>query len=93
MARLVDPNEQALLAATERARVRSADLWDRRDYAAILPELLGMGEAIHGFFDKVMVNVDDAEVRRNRLRLLTDVRDLFLRGWDLSRAVVEGERA
>lgn len=93
VARLVDPNEQALLAATERARVRSADLWDRRDYAAILPELLGMGEAIHGFFDKVMVNVDDAEVRRNRLRLLTDVRDLFLRGWDLSRAVVEGERA
>lgn len=93
VARLVDPNEQALLAATERARVRSAELWDRRDYAAILPELLGMGEAIHGFFDKVMVNVDDAEVRRNRLRLLTDVRDLFLRGWDLSRAVVEGERA
>lgn len=93
VARLVDPNEQALLAATERARVRSAELWDRRDYAAILPELLGMGEAIHGFFDKVMVNVDDAEVRRNRLRLLTEVRDLFLRGWDLSRAVVEGERA
>lgn len=93
VARLVDPNEQALLAATERARVRSAELWERRDYAAILPELLAMGEAIHGFFDKVMVNVDDAEVRRNRLRLLTDVRDLFLRGWDLSRAVVEGERA
>jgi hypothetical protein len=27
------------------------------------------------------------------LRLLADVRDLFLRGWDLSRVVVEGEKA
>jgi glycyl-tRNA synthetase beta subunit len=36
--------------------------------------------------------VDDEAVRRNRLRLLADVRDLFLRGWDLSRAVVEGDK-
>ncbi|MEY4374414.1 MAG: hypothetical protein RL760_580 [Candidatus Eisenbacteria bacterium] len=92
-ARLVDAHEQALLAATERARVRTSELWEKGDYTAILPELLAMGEAIHGFFDKVMVNVDDVAVRQNRLRLLADVRDLFLRGWDLSKAVVEGEKA
>lgn len=91
-ARLVEANEQALLAATELARVRTAALWDKRDYAAILPELLGMGDAIHGFFDKVMVNVEDAAIRQNRLRLLADVRELFLRGWDLSKAVVEGDK-
>jgi glycyl-tRNA synthetase beta chain len=91
-ARLSDPHEQALLAATERARTRTAALWEKGDYTAILPELLAMGEAIHGFFDKVMVNVDDVAVRQNRLRLLADVRDLFLRGWDLSKAVVEGEK-
>jgi len=91
-ARLVEANEQALLAATELARVRTAALWDKRDYAAILPELLGMGDAIHGFFDKVMVNVEDAAMRQNRLRLLADVRELFLRGWDLSKAVVEGDK-
>jgi len=90
--RLTDAHEQALLAATERARTRSAPSWERRDYAAILPELLGMGDAIHAFFDHVMVNVEQDDVRRNRLRLLADVRDLFLRGWDLSKAVVEGER-
>ena len=91
-ARLAESHEQALLAATELARVRTAALWDKRDYAAILPELLGMGDAIHGFFDHVMVNVDDVLVRQNRLRLLADVRELFLRGWDLSKAVVEGEK-
>ena len=91
-ARLSDANEQALLAAIELARVRTAALWEQREYAAILPELLSMGPAIHGFFDKVMVNVEDAAVRQNRLRLLADVRELFLRGWDLSKAVVEGEK-
>jgi glycyl-tRNA synthetase beta chain len=91
-ARLSDSHEQALLAATELARARTAPHWEKRDYAAILPELLGMGDAIHAFFDHVMVNVEQDEVRRNRLRLLADVRELFLRGWDLSKAVVEGER-
>ena len=91
-ARLSDANEQALLAAIELARVRTAALWEQREYPAILPELLSMGPAIHSFFDKVMVNVEDAAVRQNRLRLLADVRELFLRGWDLSKAVVEGEK-
>ncbi len=91
-ARLADAHEQSLLAATELARARTAALWDQRDYTALLPELLAMGEAIHGFFDHVMVNAEDAALRQNRLRLLADVRELFLRGWDLSKAVVEGEK-
>jgi len=90
--RLLDAHEQALLAACELARARTAGAWEKREYAAILPELLGMEGAIHGFFDHVMVNVEDAPTRQNRLRLLADVRDLFLRGWDLSKVVVEGEK-
>ncbi len=90
--RLADPAEQALLAALEAASAATAPLWDGKDYARILPALLGMEEAIHGFFDRVMVNVDEMPVRLNRLRLLADVRDLFVRGWDLSKVVVEGER-
>jgi len=92
-ARLTDAHEQALLAACELARARTEARWEKREYAAILPDLLGMEHAIHAFFDHVMVNVEDAGTRQNRLRLLADVRGLFLRGWDLSRAVVEGERA
>ncbi|MGH7730611.1 MAG: glycine--tRNA ligase subunit beta, partial [Candidatus Eiseniibacteriota bacterium] len=91
-ARLGEAAERDLLAAFERARERTAPLWKRREYGAILPVLLEMEGAIHGFFDQVMVNVDDAPLRLNRLRLLADVRELFLRGWDLSRVVVEGEK-
>jgi len=47
-----------------------------------------MEGAIHGFFDRVMVNVDDLPTRVNRLKLLSEVRDLFVRGWDMSRVVV-----
>jgi glycyl-tRNA synthetase beta chain len=91
-AQLAAPAEQALLAALERATAATEPLWERRAYAEILPALLGMEQAIHGFFDGVMVNVDDPAVRGNRLRLLASVRDLFTRGWDFSRVVVEGEK-
>jgi glycyl-tRNA synthetase beta chain len=91
-ARLRDAHEQALLAASELARARTAERWEKREYAAILPELIEMERAIHAFFDHVMVNVEDAGTRQNRLKLLADVRELFLRGWDLSRVVVEGEK-
>ena len=92
-ARLTEPAELALLAALDRAAQRTAPLWEKRDYAAILPALLEMESAIHGFFDGVMVNVEDAAVRGNRLKLLGDVRDQFVRGWDLSKVVVEGEKS
>jgi glycyl-tRNA synthetase beta chain len=91
-ARLVEPEERALHAALERARQATAPLWTRRDYPALIPALLEMEQAIHTFFDQVLVNAEDLAVRVNRLRLLAEVRDLFLRGWDLSKVVVEGEK-
>jgi glycyl-tRNA synthetase beta chain len=91
--RLAEPAEHELLAALERARGGTDALWQRRAYADILPVLLGMEQAIHGFFEHVLVNTDDLPTRLNRLRLLGEVRDLFLRGWDLSRVVVEGEKS
>lgn len=90
-ARLAEPAEQALAKALDQARERALPLWERRAYAEILPALLALEQPIHDFFDAVMVNVEDAPTRLNRLRLLADVRELFARGWDLSRVVVEGE--
>uniref|UniRef100_A0A832I2J2 Glycine--tRNA ligase beta subunit n=1 Tax=Eiseniibacteriota bacterium TaxID=2212470 RepID=A0A832I2J2_UNCEI len=91
-ARFTAPAERALAEALDRAREAIAPLWERRAYAEILPALLGMEQAIHAFFDDVMVNVEDAAIRLNRLRLLAEVREAFVRGWDLSKVVVEGER-
>jgi len=90
--RLTEAPEQALAAAFDQAQRSTVTLWDRRAYTDILPVLLDMERAIHDFFDGVMVNVEDEGTRRNRLRLLTDVHALFIRGWDLSRVVVEGEK-
>src|SRR5262249_60701515 len=92
-ARRAEPAERELPAALEPARARTAPLWRERDYARILPALLEMEQAIPGFFDRVMVNVDDLPTRVNRLRLLAEVRELFVRGWDLSRVVVAGGRS
>ena len=46
--------------------------------------LLELKEVIDTFFDKVMVNVDDIELRRARLKLLNRVRSLFLSVADVS---------
>ncbi len=90
--RLAEAVERDLLAALEGARQRTDPLWARRAYGEILPALLEMEHAIHAFFDGVLVNTDDMPTRLNRLKLLADVRDLFVRGWDLSKVVVEGEK-
>ena len=91
--RLTEDAERVLLSALERARADTDTLWQRRAYPDILPVLLGLEQPIHEFFEQVLVNAEDLPTRLNRLRLLAEVRDLFLRGWDLSRVVVEGEKA
>ncbi|MBI1799964.1 MAG: glycine--tRNA ligase subunit beta [Candidatus Eisenbacteria bacterium] len=91
-ARLSESVESALADALDQARAASEPLWQARDYERIIPALLEMEHPIHAFFDGVMVNAENRDLRLNRLRLLSEVRELFLRGWDLSRVVVEGEK-
>jgi glycyl-tRNA synthetase beta chain len=90
--RITETAEKELLSALRKAFELSEPLWERKEYWQILPVLLELEHAIHSFFDHVLVNVEDPSTRTNRLRLLTDVRALFLRGWDLSLVVVEGEK-
>jgi glycyl-tRNA synthetase beta chain len=90
--RLTEGAERELIAALERARSATDSLWRERRYADVLPALLEMESAIHTFFDAVLVNTEDRELRMARFKLLAEVRNLFLRGWDLSRIVVEGEK-
>ena len=56
----------------------------KRDYAAALARLAGLRPTVDGFFDAVMVNADDAQLRRNRLALLAELRRQFTRIADLS---------
>jgi len=57
---------------------------DAPDYGKALQILLGLRRSIDGFFDGVMVMVDDTVARRRRLALLEEVRRAFLRIGDFS---------
>ncbi|ENN8409379.1 glycine--tRNA ligase subunit beta [Serratia marcescens] len=54
------------------------------NYQEALVELAALREPVDAFFDSVMVMADDAEVRVNRLTLLSKLRELFLQVADIS---------
>jgi len=56
----------------------------KRDYGAALARLATLRAAVDGFFDGVMVNADDPNLKRNRLALLSQLRLQFTRIADLS---------
>ncbi|HVY81024.1 MAG TPA: glycine--tRNA ligase subunit beta [Steroidobacteraceae bacterium] len=57
----------------------------RREYTAALGQLAQLRPAVDGFFDQVMVNAVDPQLRANRLALLAGLRGLFGGVADLSR--------
>ena len=83
--RLVEDAERALFEQLEDLSAQVTPLFDRRDYEEALTRLAGLRETVDGFFDDVMVMVDDTALRDNRLALLASLRALFLQVADLSR--------
>ena len=59
-------------------------------YEKALEALVGLKPAIDAFFTNVMVNVEDAALRSNRLSLLKDVNECFTSFADFSRIMVQG---
>jgi glycyl-tRNA synthetase beta chain len=60
-------------------------MFNEGDYENALWELSALRKPVDAFFDSVMVMADDPAIRNNRLALLGQMRDLFLRAADLSR--------
>jgi glycyl-tRNA synthetase beta chain len=58
------------------------------DYSAALTCLAGLRAPVDAFFDGVLVNVEDDELRNNRLNLLKTLQALFLQVADISQLVV-----
>ncbi|CAM3493175.1 glycine--tRNA ligase subunit beta [Parendozoicomonas haliclonae] len=54
------------------------------NYSAAMSRLAALKEPVDTFFDKVMVNADDEQVRLNRYALLKQLRNLFLHVADIS---------
>ncbi len=83
--KLTDVSEQALAEQLTIMTQQVIPLFDKRDYESALTKLSGLRETVDQFFDEVMVMTDDAALRDNRLALLTQLQNLFLRVADLSR--------
>jgi glycyl-tRNA synthetase beta chain len=81
---LVEPAEQALAQAVFAAAHAVAPLATDRQYRAALEQLASLREPVDAFFEAVLVNAEDAEVRANRYALLAQLRGLFLGVADIS---------
>jgi glycyl-tRNA synthetase beta chain len=60
-----------------------------RDYRRALESFAAMAPELETFFDEVMVNVDDAAVRRNRMSLLRKVGNAVMKIGDVTKIVVD----
>jgi len=77
--------EHELLARVTEVRAKVEPLFAAGDYAGALMRLAALRDPVDLFFDKVMVMVDDEMLRASRLRLLRQIRELFLNVADFSR--------
>ena len=83
--------EKNLMALMESASAKVEDHRRGKDYLEALLLLSTAREPVGRFFDKVMVMVDDAKVRANRLALLRTLLKEFSTIADFSEIVIEGK--
>lgn len=81
---LVTPEEQTLYQALEEKNAEISPLMDESNYSAILQSLASLQSPIDSFFDHVMVNAEEQNLRNNRLQILQSIRKLFLQVADVS---------
>jgi glycyl-tRNA synthetase beta chain len=81
---LREPAERALLDEIRSRRPQIASAVQRGDYRAAFVAASGFRPAVDRFFTDVFVMAEDADLRRARLRLVADLRDLILGLADIS---------
>ena len=82
---LKEPAEIALNAALAQAKPEADAAFERGDYTASLKSLAALRAPVDEFFDKVMVNAEDAALRANRLGLLATLHSAMNRVADISK--------
>ncbi|MEP1471367.1 MAG: glycine--tRNA ligase subunit beta [Halieaceae bacterium] len=87
---LQEAQEKALYEALSTVDETSHKLLVQGDYADALASLAALREPVDAFFDGVMVNAEDSELRLNRLNLLHKLRQQFTGVADISQLAVAG---
>lgn len=85
---LQEPQEQKLHEQLETLGLAAQKRLAKDEYTEALAGLAALRDPVDAFFDSVMVNADDEDLRRNRLSLLKDLRGIFLQVADISQLVV-----
>ncbi|WP_434354289.1 glycine--tRNA ligase subunit beta [Psychrobacter sp. HD31] len=75
---LTEASEKSLYDVVSKSQKEVAPLQAESNYQKIMQTLVSLDAPLTDFFDKVMVNADDAALKNNRLALLKQVRELFL---------------
>jgi glycyl-tRNA synthetase beta chain len=82
---LQEDAEKALYAATQKIGPQARTQFESGDYTASLQTLAALRAPVDAFFDGVMVNAEQADLRLNRLGLLATLHQAMNRVADLSR--------
>jgi glycyl-tRNA synthetase beta chain len=82
---LKEPAEITLLDALNIASSKANALFEGGDYSGYLKTFAVLKTPVDAFFDSVMVMVEDEALRKNRLALLTDLREAMNRVADISK--------
>jgi glycyl-tRNA synthetase beta chain len=77
--------ERQLAAALDAAKAETAGALANGDYTAVLARLAQLQAPVDAFFDSVLVNADNPEVRANRLALLGQLQAQFAGVADIAR--------
>ena len=86
---LQEPAEQRLDELATAVSEQIEEMITERDYVRALESFAGLAPELEKFFDDVMVMVDDAAVRGNRMSLLRKVGNAVLRIGDVTKIVVD----
>ncbi len=70
----IEPEEHKLAAAIARAKEETGEKLKKEDFTGAMRSLSKLREPVDHFFDKVTVNAENADLRLNRLRLLSELR-------------------
>ncbi len=82
---LTEPAEVALNSALSKIKPEADKLFESGDYTASLKSLAALKAPVDDFFDNVMVNADDVDLKNNRLALLNQLHQAMNRVADLSK--------
>ena len=74
-AALVEDGERAVAIALDETAAQVGSAVKAEDYVGAMAALAGLRAPVDTFFDAVTVNTDDVELRINRLKLLSEIRE------------------